>query len=57
MLAIGPPEEEWMPSSLREKLTTENEIDARMRICPFPKGRGMPMVCVDQAEIKKIRNR
>ena len=54
MFGVGPVEEEWMPSDLKAKLTPDNEIDARMRVCPFPKDAGMPMVCIDQAEIKKV---
>jgi hypothetical protein len=54
VFGVGPVEEEWMPPDLKAKLTPENEIDARMRICPFAKPGGMPMVCIDQAEALKI---
>ncbi len=54
VLAIGPSEDEWMPADLKAKLTLDNAIDARLKICPFPKSRGLQVVCVDQAEIVRI---
>ena len=58
MYAVGPAEQEWMPSELKSKLTVDNAIDARFRICPIykEKQKGLSLVCVDKAKIVNIRN-
>ena len=56
--AVGPAEQEWMPSELKSQLTVDNAIDARFRICPIreEKQKGFGVVCVDKAKIVKIRD-
>lgn len=56
--AVGPAEQEWMPSELKSKLTVDNTIDARFRICPISKERqkGLSVVCVDRSKIVKIED-
>lgn len=57
--AVGPSEQELMPSDLKSKLTVDNEIDARFRVCPVSKKnqKGLRVVCVDEAKIHKINER
>ena len=54
--AVGPAEQEWMPSDLKSKLTVDNAIDARFRICPISKHKqqGLKVVCVDDVKIRKV---
>lgn len=54
--AVGPAEQEWMPGSLRSKLTLDNEVQARLKICPMPDGphRGLREVCVDEAQDVRV---
>lgn len=56
MYAVGPSENEWMPSDLKAKLTIDNAIDAKLKICPFraQNQRGLRVVCIDEAKILKI---
>lgn len=56
--AVGPAEQEWMPSELKSQLTVDNAIDARFRICPIrkEKQKGLSVVCVDKAKIVNIRD-
>lgn len=56
--AVGPAEDEWMPSELKSQLTVDNAIDARFRICPIrkEKQKGLSVVCVDQAKVVKVRD-
>lgn len=55
--AVGPSEQELMPAGLKSKLTVDNAIDAKFRVCPMSKKdqRGLKVVCIDEAKIKKIR--
>ncbi|WLI89335.1 hypothetical protein Q4S45_22015 [Massilia sp. R2A-15] len=57
--AVGPSEQELMPADLKSKLTVDNEIDAKFRVCPLNKKnqRGLKVVCLDEAKIEKIRER
>ena len=58
LYAVGPAEQEWMPADLRSKLTVDNAIEADIKICPISKGqqRGLPVVCIDESHIKKIKS-
>jgi hypothetical protein len=57
LYAVGPAEHEWMPADLRSKLTVDNAIEADIKICPIGGGqqRGLPVVCIDESHIKRIR--
>ena len=57
--AVGPSEQELMPSDLKSKLTVDNAIDAKLRICPMnkQKQKGLRVVCIDEAKIQKISER
>jgi hypothetical protein len=54
--AVGPAEQELIPSELKSKLTLNNAIDGKFRICPFVSGKqkGLRSVCVDEVKILKI---
>jgi hypothetical protein len=50
---VGPAEREWMPDDLRARLTPENSVSARLRICPIHDrlAHGLAEVCIDQARV------
>ena len=50
---VGPAEQEWMPDDLRSRLTPDNSVSARLRICPIHErpARGLAEVCIDQARV------
>jgi hypothetical protein len=52
--AVGPSEQELMPADLRAKLTLDNAVDGRLRICPLKRHqpRGLRVVCIDEARLK-----
>ncbi|HEX7638570.1 MAG TPA: hypothetical protein VF457_09250 [Burkholderiaceae bacterium] len=54
---VWPPENEWMPADLKSQLTFDNEISARMRLCPNPEKLppgAMRDVCIDDATVLKV---
>jgi hypothetical protein len=56
--AVGPSEQELMPSDLKSKLTVDNAIDAKFRVCPLrKKNQGLKVVCIDEAKIEKVSER
>ena len=56
MFAAGPAEQEWMPADLKSKLTIDNAIEARLKICPLGRAqrKGLPVVCIDEARVRKV---
>lgn len=54
--AVGPAEDEWMPPDLKSRLTVDNAIDGRFRVCPVgeDRPRGLQVVCVDAAKVRKV---
>jgi hypothetical protein len=58
-LGVWPPEEEWMPDEIKQKLNFDNKIQARIRICPVSKkgDAGMALVCIDEARDIRVSKR
>lgn len=56
LYGVGLSEDEWMPESLESRLTPDNAIDGRFKVCSTPDAppHGLPMVCVDDAKVRQV---